>query len=186
MDSRRTVFLDLNGTLVAPVVVERLQDLTLIAGVSEAIARLSRTGYVCPVVTVQSRIEKGLFSEADFRAWFGCLSRELAAAGAYVVGPYVCPHRFRTPCACKKPQTLLYERAAVEHGLELRDAYVVGDSAADIEAALRFGGRGCFVSSGCVTEDADCARGMAKCSRDSMAEVVDWILAEGAAEQQCS
>jgi histidinol phosphatase-like enzyme len=66
--SRRGVFLDLNGTLVEPLKQERLDELTLILGVAAAIARLSVAGFVCPVVTVQSRITKGLFTMRDFEA----------------------------------------------------------------------------------------------------------------------
>ncbi len=64
--SGRGVFLDPNGTLVEPLKQERLDDLKLIAGVAEAIARLSAAGFICPVVTVQSRIAKGLFTMTDF------------------------------------------------------------------------------------------------------------------------
>ncbi len=66
----RAVFLDLNGTLVSPLKPDALDDLVLLPGAAEAIARLTAAGYVCPVVTVQSRIAKGLFSSADFEAWF--------------------------------------------------------------------------------------------------------------------
>lgn len=158
---RRAVFLDLNGTLVAPVLVERLGDLKLIEGVPEAVAQLCQAGFVCPIVTVQSRIEKGVFTDAEFREWFAGFATQLAALGAIVVGPYLCPHRFKTACACKKPQTLLYEQAAAQHGIELRDSYVIGDSADDVEAARRFGGCGCLLAS-------HAGRGMG--------EIVDWIV----------
>ena len=180
---QRAVFLDLNGTLVAPVLVERLADLKLIEGVADGIARLCQAGFVCPVVTVQSRIEKGMFTGAEFLVWFGGLARQLAAVGATVVGPYVCPHRFRTPCACKKPQTLLYKRAAADHGLELTASYVVGDSAADIEAAQRFGGRGCFLGSPGTVQGGAGMAAMASHAGRSMTEIVDWIVSRGAAEQ---
>jgi D-glycero-D-manno-heptose 1,7-bisphosphate phosphatase len=55
----RAVFLDLNGTLVSPLKPDALDDLLLLPGAAEAIARLTAAGYVCPVVTVQSRIAKG-------------------------------------------------------------------------------------------------------------------------------
>jgi len=90
---RRGVFLDLNGTLVEPLKQERLDELTLIPGVVQAVARLTSAGFVCPVVTVQSRIAKGLFSMADFEDWFATFAAGLKAQGADVVGPYVCPHR---------------------------------------------------------------------------------------------
>jgi D-glycero-D-manno-heptose 1,7-bisphosphate phosphatase len=108
--SRRGVFLDLNGTLVEPLKPERLDEITLIPGVVEAVARLSAAGFVCPVVTVQSRIAKGLFSLPEFEIWFSSFAASLQMQGALVLGPYVCPHRFADPCPCKKPNTVLYVR----------------------------------------------------------------------------
>src|SRR5579863_5347665 len=90
--SRRGVFLDLNGTLVDPLKQERLDELTLIPGAAGAVARIASAGFVCPVVTVQSRIAKGLFSMADFQTWFAAFAADLKGKGALVVGPYVCPH----------------------------------------------------------------------------------------------
>jgi len=186
MEPKRGVFLDLNGTLVEPVLVERLQDLKVIDGAPEAIARLCRAGFVCPVVTVQSRIEKGLFSEGQFREWFSGLAEHVATRGGSLVGPYVCPHRFSTVCACAKPQTLLYERAALEHGISLADSFVVGDTAADVEAADRFGGRGCLLKSGLAGGAADAAAGrlFACCTARTLGEITDWILGQGLASNE--
>ena len=183
MEQRRAVFLDLNGTLVTPVLVEQLADLRPIDGVQEGVGRLCRAGFVCPVVTVQSRIEKGLFSEAEFRSWFEALARSMAASGAVLTGPYVCPHRFATRCACAKPQTMLYERAAVDYGLSLSGSFAVGDTAADVEAAERFGGRGCLVLTGYSARDEEAFRAQrfASYTGRTFGEVVDWILRQEAA-----
>ena len=119
--NRKAVFLDLNGTLVLPMKQERLADLYPIPGAVEAVARLTHAGFVCPVVTVQSRIAKGLFSADEFRRWFVGFADALRREGAEVAGPYVCPHRYVEPCACKKPNLLLYEQAAVELGVSEPD-----------------------------------------------------------------
>lgn len=183
MKKARAVFLDLNGTLVTPVLVEQLSDLRPIEGVHEGVARLCHAGFVCPVVTVQSRIEKGLFSEAEFRTWFKALATRMAALGAVLAGPYVCPHRFTTACACAKPQTLLYERAAADHGLGLSGSFAVGDTVADVEAANRFGGRGCLVRTGYAAQDAEASRAqrLSAYTGQTFGEVVDWILSQEAA-----
>jgi histidinol-phosphate phosphatase family protein len=183
VELRKAVFLDLNGTLVTPVLVERLTDLGPIEGVAEAVARLCRRGYLCPVVTVQSRIEKGLFTEKEFQAWFQGFAQSFAEVGADLKGPYLCPHRFSTPCSCAKPQTLLYTRAATELGIDLTRSFVVGDTAADIEAGRRCGSRGCLVLTGYVERnDAASEVGqMASYTGGSLADVVDWILSQEAA-----
>lgn len=179
--SRRGVFLDLNGTLVFPLLQERLSELTPIAGVERAVARLVKYGFVCPVITVQSRIAKGLFSAAEFGTWFAGFATRLRDHGARVEGPYVCPHRFAEPCACKKPNVLLYERAARELDIDPRRSFVIGDSPDDMGAARRLGARGCLVRTGWKPfapndwPEADVVM-------DTLPDAVDWILSTAATE----
>jgi D-glycero-D-manno-heptose 1,7-bisphosphate phosphatase len=161
-----------------PVVVERLDQLRPIPGVSSAIAMLSKAGFVCPVVTIQSRIAKGIFSTEQFLDWFGRFSAELGEAGGHVVGPYVCPHRFKEPCECKKPDPFLYKLAAKQHGIDLRRSFVIGDSAADVGAAHNFGGHGCLVRTGRGSDEREVARAHQydPFVADSLADAVNWVL----------
>jgi histidinol-phosphate phosphatase family protein len=175
---RRGVFLDLAGTLVEPLKPERLDEITLIPGVIGGIARLSAAGFACPVVTVQSRIAKGLWSLPEFERWFSGFAAVLAAHGGRVVGPYVCPHRLADPCPCKKPSTLLYERAAADHHVKTSDSFVIGDSPEDVRAAKRLGARGCLVRTGWAADPAvvEAAAPDASIVVYSFTEAVDWIL----------
>lgn len=176
--NRKGVFLDLNGTLVMPLKPERLTEHAEVPGAANAVARLSAAGFVCPVVTVQSRIAKGLFSSAEFETWFAGFAADFRSRGAVVVGPYVCPHRFREPCACKKPSSLLYERAAAEHGILIRRSFVIGDSPDDMRAARRLGARGCLVQTGWAADRrvVDAAAPETDVLVTSIVEAVDWIL----------
>ncbi len=179
----RTAFLDLNGTLVAPITVDRVGELQPLPDAAAAVARLCGAGFRCPVVTVQSRIAKGAFSEAEFRTWFRDLAQLMAREGARLEGPYVCPHRFSEPCPCRKPSTMLYERAVKENGLSLDDAVVIGDSAADMEAAARLGARGCLVRSGWAASEDEVARASPWTTMvaGSLTEAADWLLGRSAA-----
>jgi D-glycero-D-manno-heptose 1,7-bisphosphate phosphatase len=179
----KTVFLDLAGTIVMPLKPESLDEIWPIPGAVEAIARLCAAGFRCPVVTVQARIEKGLFTESEFRHWFEAFASGIKAQGALLQGPYVCPHRAATPCWCKKPNTLLYERAANELGLQLTGAFVVGDSAVDMEAASRLGGVGCLVRTGWAQDEVELARAQVHSSfvGADLAAAADWMLARAAA-----
>lgn len=176
--STRAVFLDLNGTIVEPIFVQHPGELSPVPGAIAAVARLSAAGFVCPVVTIQSRIAKGMFSLEEFERWFETLIGEFDAGGARIVGPYVCPHRFAEPCACKKPNTLLYEQAAAEHGIDLARSFVIGDSRREVEAATRFGGRGCLVRTGFALEESvvEAARPYAAHIAASVSDAADWIL----------
>lgn len=175
---RRGVFLDWVGTLVEPLKPHRLDQITLIPGVVEAVARLSSTGFACPVVTIQSRIAKGLWSLFEFEIWFASFVAELQQQGAIVVGPYVCPHRLAEPCLCKKPNTLLYDRASAQHQLNPADCFVIGDSPVDMRAARRLGAHGCLVRTGWAADPnvVEEAAPDARIVVSSLAEAADWIL----------
>ena len=100
----------------------------------------------------------------------------MAEQGAILDGPYVCPHRYRDPCACKKPQRFLYERAAADLGLSLTGAFVIGDTADDMEAARRIAGVGCLVWPG--AEEPDTAADFVGAD---LATIVGFVLDRSAA-----
>jgi D-glycero-D-manno-heptose 1,7-bisphosphate phosphatase len=175
---RKAVFLDLNGTLVLPLKPGRLEDLVLIPGALDAVARLTHAGFACPVITVQSRIAKGLFTLEEFREWFARFAMIAERHGAVLSGPYVCPHRYAEPCACKKPQLELYEQAAVDLGIAPSASFVVGDSPEDVRAAIALGARGCLVRTGWAESPAVAASVATEAAfvAPSIIEAVEWIL----------
>jgi histidinol-phosphate phosphatase family protein len=175
---RKAVFLDLNGTLVLPLKHERLSDLTTIPGALGAVARLTDAGFVCPVVTVQSRIAKGLFSMDEFIDWFRGFSDEWMAHGASLVGPYVCPHRYAERCECEKPNAFLYERAIRDHHIDQSRSFVIGDSPNDVRAATAIGARGCLVRTGWAVDPqvVDAAAPHTWFLEETLGAVVDRIL----------
>jgi len=183
----KAVFLDLNGTLVLPLRQERLADLYPIPGAVEAVARLIAAGFICPVITVQSRIAKGLFTAAEFLDWFHEFAEGIGHRGATVAGPYVCPHRYAEPCPCKKPNTLLYEQAIVDLGIGVAGSFVIGDSPDDIRAASRLGVPSCLVRTGWAADPTVVAtvEGEASLVAPSIVEAVDWILQRRDFERAC-
>ena len=145
---RQAVFLDLNGTLVLPLKAERPHDHRPITGVAEGVALLCDAGFICPVVTVQSRIEKRLFSEVEFLDWFQLFRADLAEKRAFIEGPYICPHRYATPCYCKKATGYLYRYAGAELNIDCASSFVIGDTGDDLEAARILGCQGVLVRTG--------------------------------------
>jgi D-glycero-D-manno-heptose 1,7-bisphosphate phosphatase len=144
----KAAFLDLNGTLAMPVQVRHPSEHWIIPGAVDAVQLLNQQGFLCPVVTVQTRIAKGYFSAEDFAAWFQAVVGHFQSAGAILCGPYVCPHWPPESCVCSKPQPYLYRQAAVEHNIALAQSVVIGDTAGDIQAAKTLGCVGCLVRTG--------------------------------------
>ncbi|MBV9773562.1 MAG: HAD family hydrolase, partial [Gemmatimonadetes bacterium] len=127
------VFLDRDGTVIHDA--EYLSDpagVRLMPGAGEAVARLNRAGIPVVLVTNQSGIGRGYFTEADFRAVQARLAEVLAAAGARLDAVYYCPHGPDDGCDCRKPALGLWLRAAREMGLDLERSWYVGDRARDL------------------------------------------------------
>lgn len=60
----------------------------------------------------------------------------------------MCPHRYKTPCGCKKATGLLYRQAGVELGIDVAASFVVGDTSEDMEGARIIGCPGVLVRTG--------------------------------------
>lgn len=143
--SRAAVFLDRDGTVIADR--HYLGDpagVALLPGAGEAIARINQAGLLAVLVTNQSGIGRGFFSEADFQAVQDRLADALAAHGAHLDGIYHCPHSPAqpVPCDCRKPATGLFERAARDLHINLAASWFAGDRLRDVTPATRWGGTG--------------------------------------------
>jgi histidinol-phosphate phosphatase family protein len=140
------VFLDRDGTIIKDVkYISRPEDVELIDGAAEAIARVNSLLVPVVVVTNQSGIGRGYFTLSDYQKVKRRVDELLAERGACIDATYYCPCRPDEGCRCRKPDTLLFERASADLGIDLAEALYIGDHWRDIEAALRFGGRGVLV-----------------------------------------
>jgi len=146
---RPGLFMDRDGTLV----IERgyLSDpaeLEFLPGAAAALHDLKAAGLPLIVISNQSGVGRGLFPLSRVYEVMARLRVEARAAGIELDGIYFCPHRPGEGCACRKPGTLLLERAAEDHLLTLRGSFMVGDKLLDVEAGQRAGGQGVLVRSG--------------------------------------
>lgn len=146
MSGRPYVFLDRDGTLIHdPGYIHRVEDYRLLDGVVEGLRALRAAGFGLAIVTNQSGIGRGYFSEAAFHALQQHLLEDLQGRGIAIDRSYFCPHAPGDACRCRKPGTELLERAHRELGAELAASWVIGDAASDMELAQRAGCRGVWV-----------------------------------------
>lgn len=144
------VFLDRDGTLIDDAhYIARPELVRLRPGAADAIAKLNRAGVPVIVVTNQSGIARGLLTEADYTRVQQRMAELLSSVGggAHVDASYMCPHHpdFGSECECRKPGTLLFRRAAREHGLDLARSTYIGDRWRDVAPGLELGGRGILI-----------------------------------------
>lgn len=154
LERRPAVFLDRDGTINEHV--EYLGDpekFQLIPGVIEAIKGFNGLGYRVVLVTNQPGIGMGYFSLEDFYRVMRRFLGPLGKAGGKVNKIYFCPHSAAEDCECRKPKTLLFERAAKELNLDLTCSFMIGDTSIDIEAGKRAGLRTILVATGIAGAD---------------------------------
>jgi histidinol-phosphate phosphatase family protein len=154
------VFLDRDGTINREVDHLRSPDqLELLPGAGEAIARINASGYRCCVVTNQPVVARGDCTAADLRRIHDKLETLLGREGAYVDAIYHCPHHpergfagerpeLKVDCACRKPKTGMIERAAAEFNVDRSRSWLIGDSSIEVETARRAGLKSILVETG--------------------------------------
>jgi D-glycero-D-manno-heptose 1,7-bisphosphate phosphatase len=141
MNARRAVLLDRDGVLTAETgdYITRPEDLQLIPGAAEAVARLSRAGWTVAVVTNQAGVGRGFLTLDSLQAIHQKLRDAIAAAGGVLAGIFTCPHHPDENCHCRKPKPGLLLQAAESLSLDLSACYIVGDSPRDIVAGHAVG-----------------------------------------------
>lgn len=131
------VFLDRDGTVIKDLhYVSRPEQVELIPGAADAIARVNSLLIPVVMVTNQSGIGRGYFTIADYDRVNSRLAEELAAHAARIDASYYCPHPPDASCECRKPGDLLFRRAAADLGFDLARALFIGDRQRDVEPAL--------------------------------------------------
>ena len=171
----RAAFLDRDGVLNRAVVRNgkpyppaSVDDVEILPGVADAIARLKRAGYAVVVVTNQPDIARGTTTQAMVDAIHAHMKAELRLDD--IRG---CPHDDADRCECRKPKPGLLLRSPAYH---MAASAMIGDRWRDVEAghAARCGVT-ILVDYGYdedIPHEPDARVG-------SLAEAVDWLLARG-------
>ncbi len=179
-----TVFLDRDGTLNAEVgFVRAPNQLRVLPGVLAALQRLHAAGHRLVVVTNQSGIARGLYSERDLAAVHAALHHELAGLPwAYLH----CPHHpdgafgYGGACLCRKPAAGLLHQARELLGIEFEGSALIGDSARDLLMARGLPITTIYVHSGKPPAPELATMAAADFAPDHEAEdlagAVDWLL----------
>ena len=146
---RRFVVLDRDGTLIQQKhYLCSPQQVALTSNAAEALTQMRQIGLGIVLVTNQSGIGRGFFDTERVDEIHARMLDLLARDGASVDAIYVCPHTPEDNCSCRKPRPGLLQRASLEFGFALTEAFMIGDKACDIEAARSCGATTFLVTGG--------------------------------------
>lgn len=139
----KTLFLDRDGVINRNPpnkgYVRRWEEFHFIPNARRAIRDLTAAGYRIIVITNQSGIGRGLYTEETLGDIHARMLTEISTAGGRIAGVYYCPHRPDDGCECRKPKTGMIRRAVQEHNLQFTNGYLIGDTTTDIQAGHRAG-----------------------------------------------
>jgi len=154
--SHPAVFLDRDGTInVEKNYLVDPEELEFITGVPAALKKLQDAGYLLVVVSNQSGVARGYFSEQQVETFHQHMCSLLEKSAVRLDGIYICPHHptagvgeYLCDCDCRKGKPGLLLRAAEELGIDLKKSFMVGDKEADIEAGQAAGCQSILVKTG--------------------------------------
>jgi len=156
------VFLDRDGTIMHDADYCSSPDqVQVFDGISDALQRLKRAGYKIIVITNQSGIGRGFFTEEQYRAVEAEVSRRLG--NGLIDATYFCPDVPGQPSECRKPAPGMVLQAAREHNVDLSRSFLIGDKEVDAECAHNAGVRAIRVRTGFdKMTDGSCADWVAR------------------------
>ncbi len=140
MKKKKAVFLDRDGVInVEKDYVHKIEDFEFLPSVLEAVKSLYEKGYLLIVVTNQSGIGRGYYTNDDFKKVTEHMEKEFEKNGAKIAKTYHCPHTPNDECNCRKPRPGMLLAAKEEFDIDMSGSWMIGDKEGDIKAALAAG-----------------------------------------------
>lgn len=153
---RKAVFFDRDGVLnVDKSYLGFIKDFEWMDGAKEALAYLTAEGYAIIVVTNQSGVARGYYTEDDVKTLHDWMCREAAAAGGTITAVYYCPYlegalikAYDKKSDWRKPEPGMVLAAARDYDIDLSQSFMIGDMTRDVECGRRAGMDGYLFTGG--------------------------------------
>jgi D-glycero-D-manno-heptose 1,7-bisphosphate phosphatase len=148
---QKAIFLDRDGVINSDIghyYIYKPEDFTINTGIIEALIELKRKGYIFIVISNQGGISKGTYSKQDVDRVHNKLINTLKQHNIELLEIYYCPHHSNIEkCLCRKPNSLMLEKAVARFNIDVTKSYMIGDNITDIKAAENIGIKGIKIKS---------------------------------------
>jgi D-glycero-D-manno-heptose 1,7-bisphosphate phosphatase len=169
----KAVFIDRDGTLIEEVnFLHRVEDLQYFSYTDEAIRLLKANGFLVVLVTNQSGIGRGVYSEDDMHAVHAKIQTDLTEKLDAI---YFCPHLPNAGCSCRKPNLGMIEAAMADLPIDLENSWMIGDKSLDVELGLNAGIKPILVLTGYGKKHLDSLKGKPYKVAENLLEAVKII-----------
>ena len=159
---KKAIFLDRDGTInVEKDYIYKSEDLVFEEGTIEALKTFKNLGYILIVISNQSGIARGYFTEEDLNIFNNNMNEILKKNGIGITEFYCCPHHpdgigeYKKVCECRKPNNKMIEDAIKKYNIAREKSYMIGDKTSDIGAGLKSNLKTVLVKTGYGLKDME-------------------------------
>ena len=132
----KTIFLDRDGVINKEInYLYKIENFEFIDGVFDACLFFQNLNYQIIIISNQSGIARGFFSEKDYHILSKWLIKQFKENGVSILDTYYCPHAPDACCNCRKPKPGMLIKAIDEYNIDVEMSWMIGDKETDIEAA---------------------------------------------------
>jgi len=132
----KTIFLDRDGVINKEVnYLYKIEDFEFIKGVFDACNYFHSLNYNIIIVSNQSGITRGYYSEADYQKINKWMLNQFLKKDVMILDTFHCPHGPKSNCSCRKPKPGMFFEAKDKYNINMNNSWMIGDKETDIEAA---------------------------------------------------
>jgi len=157
LKKNRALFLDRDGVInIDKEYLYKIEDFEFVDGIFETIKLFQNDGYIIVIVTNQSGIGRGYYTQEDYMKLTEYMIDEFLKNGIKIDGVYHCPHTPEDRCSCRKPRSGMFMAAKKDFRIDMKSSVMIGDKESDMRAAknAKVGERIFLSSSGSKCSDA--------------------------------
>lgn len=167
----RAVFLDRDGTInVEKNYLHKTEDFEFLPNAIEGLKMMQEDGFFLFIISNQSGIARGYYTEDDLKKLHGYMLLKLQEAGIWITDIAYCPHlpdaavrKYKKDCECRKPKTGMFYQMVEKYQIDLEHSYAIGDKERDLEICRNTGCRGFLIRTG---EMQKIDSGLAQCIQE--------------------
>ena len=145
---QKAIFFDRDGVLNKEIgdYVCQIDDFEILPDAVQCIKLVKSLGFLAIVVTNQGGIGKKLYSHEELKSFHQKLQNACLENGTEIDDFFYCPHHpISGKCLCRKPESLMLEKAMAKYNIDKNKSLMIGDTARDVEAAEKAGVHGLLI-----------------------------------------
>ena len=132
----KTIFLDRDGVINREVqYLYKIDDFEFIDGIFDVCLYFQNLGYKIIIVTNQSGIYRGYYTEHDYQKVTQWMLAQFANEDINILDIFHCPHGPDSTCNCRKPKPGMFLKAKTKYNIDMKNSWMIGDKEADVIAA---------------------------------------------------